>query len=181
MSVTLYTGPMFSGKTSALISHYVEGETVAFKHSTDLRYVSTEEIVSHDGLRIPATKLRWLPSVKDHIFDGKKAVLIDEGQFFDHHPPDERSLNVACLLYAQAGLNVYVSALNGTSEMGQWKTVSDLIPICDEIHHLKAKLCMRCRKRAAPFTAVKRGELKSGQVLVGGSETYEPVCRCCFF
>jgi thymidine kinase len=106
-----------------------------------------------------------------------KTVLIDEGQFFRKGGDD--AFRKTCTAYANAGINVYISALNGTSEQEPWETVSDIIPICDEIHHLKAKLCMRCRKRAAPFTGLKRGQTKNGQIKVGGSDEYEPVCRFC--
>lgn len=77
--------------------------------------------------------------------------------------------------WASGGSRVYVSALNGKSDLTQWDSVSELIPICDEIMYIKATLCMRCRKNKASFTAVKRGVQKDGAVLIGGGETYEPV------
>jgi thymidine kinase len=175
MSLTLYIGPMFAGKTNSLIAKYVEGETLAFKNSIDKRYEDGARIVSHDGLSIPAWSYYNIPlfSITEMPL-GIKTVLIDEGQFFPN-------LREACEHYSGVlVMDVYVSALSGTSELGAWDSVSNIIPICDDIQHLKAKLCMRCHKRAAPFTAVKYGVVKKGTVKVGGSKDYDCVCRDCF-
>ena len=168
MSVTLYIGPMFSGKTTALVSKYVEGDTMSFKHTADDRYGYNSRIITHGGLSVPAKQVSVVPLV----VACKRVVLIDEGQFFCN-------IREAALHYARCGSDVYITALSGTSELGAWGNVSDLIPICDDVVHLKAPLCMRCRARPAPFTATKVGITKSGEVKVGGAETYEPVCRNC--
>lgn len=168
MSVTLYMGPMFGGKTSALIGHYVDGKTIAFKYMADKRYSDTA-IVSHDGIFIPATSCLQLPH---NIRGSYETVLVDEGQFFEN-------LREAVQAYISFGLKVYISALSGTSELTAWPKISEIIPICDDIVHLKARLCMRCRKRQAPFTAVKRGTQKKDQIEIGGADKYEPVCRFC--
>ncbi len=173
MSITLYTGPMFSGKTSALISKYVEGCTVCFKLVNDNRYEQeTPRICSHDGLSIPC--IDTPPEIDVSMAHGFDVVIIDEGQFFNN-------LVEVCVKLANMGVNVYVSALNGTSELGKWQTVSDLLPHCDDIIHLKAKLCMRCRKNPACFTALRQGIIKNGAISIGGIDKYEPVCRKCYF
>lgn len=168
MSITLYMGPMFSGKTSALIGHYVQDKTIAFKYTADKRYSDTA-IVSHDGLCIPATSCLQLPP---HVEGSYEIVLVDEGQFFGN-------LREAAQAYSSFGLKVYISALNGTSELSPWAAVSEVVPICDDVVHLKARLCMCCRKRQAPFTAIKKGTQKKDQIVIGGADKYEPVCRLC--
>lgn len=172
MSITLFTGPMFSGKTSALISKYVDGgSTLAIKPRMDTRY-SAEFITSHDGKRIPASLFStYLP--KENIAENVRIVLIDEGQFFFNLPE-------ACRYYAdELGLEVYVAALNGTSDMKPWPHVSHLIPVCDDIVHMKAKECSMCHQRSAPFTIYNVPGGKVGMVEIGGADKYSPVCRTC--
>jgi thymidine kinase len=176
MPVTLYIGPMFSSKTTTLIGQYAEGDTIAYKFSADKRY-SADAIVSHDGLSIPATSCDLLPVLEDKVRDRYgmplfETVLIDESQFFEN-------LREAVGSYVKLGLKVYITALSGTSELTPWQRVSEILPICDDIVHLKAKLCMRCHRHQAPFTAVKKDAQKIGLVDIGGADKYEPVCGRC--
>ena len=168
MSVTLFLGPMFSGKTTALIARYNK-DAIAFKHTIDRRDAE-DVIVSHNGLTIPARAMHELPE----SCGGARTVLIDEGQFFN-----AETITYAVQRYAAEGADVYISALNGTSERTQWETVSELLPLCDDIQFMKAKLCMRCRAAPAPFTALKHLGKKAGKIMVGDSAEYLPVCRAC--
>ena len=132
----------------------------------------TCEIKSHDGISIPAIAKETLYCGKSTLPDGTKRVLIDEGQFFS-------DLAVGCVYYLSLGIDVYVAALNGTSERKPWQSVSRLIPHVDKITHLSATRCSICRKRRAPFTAVAEGCVKSTEVEIGGADKYIPVCRYC--
>ena len=173
MSVTLYIGPMFSGKSSMLVSLYRAGDTMAFKYFDDNRYSDKEEIITHNGMHIPATaSCGYIIPLIFELEQRVKTILIDEGQFFEN-------LREACIHYSNMNLNVVVAALNGTSEQTPWNNISSLLPICDRIEHLRAPLCMRCCKHEAPFTAVKRGATKTRLVDIGGADKYEPVCRSC--
>lgn len=174
MSITLYLGPMFASKTTALLDKYVDKKTLAIKPILDDRFsaISASAIFTHDGLSIPCITMETHMKFIEH--DIPEIVLIDEGQFFTN-------LAEACGFFAAKGCRVYVAALSGTSECRPWKPVSDLIPICDEIVHCKAKLCNRCRRGKASFTALRPEEgVKKGDILIGGAEKYEPVCRECW-
>jgi len=170
--IKLYIGPMFSGKTSKLISKYTgPEECLAIKPTQDTRCLATE-IKSHDGITIPAIAIPRLDSDKPEISLTIQRVLVDEGQFF----PD---LALGCMQLVSMGIDVYVAALNGTSEREPWPSVSALIPHADKIEHVTAVRCSICKKRRAPFTAVKKGCEKTGTVMIGGAESYFPVCRNC--
>jgi thymidine kinase len=54
--------------------------------------------------------------------------------------------------------------------------VVELVPHCDSVEKLRAN-CSQCMEpRTAIFTARLRGK-GSRQVYVGGTETYQPLCR----
>jgi thymidine kinase len=77
---------------------------------------------------------------------------------------------------ANCGKIVIISALNGTFEKKGWANILELIPLCEKIKKLSAvcKLCMA----NANFTFRTCGS--HSQQLIGGSESYMPLCRECF-
>jgi thymidine kinase len=74
--------------------------------------------------------------------------------------------------------HVIVSGLDGTYERKPFIEVLKLIPIADEVIRLNA-LCIRCcNGTLASFS--KRIVQDTNIELVGGTESYIPVCRSCF-
>src|SRR5215813_7430273 len=78
-------GPMFSGKTDALIDRYEaareRGRTVlAVKPERDSRHPA-DRIVSHSGREVPASSVGRADDVRDEA-SSADLVLIDEIQFF---------------------------------------------------------------------------------------------------
>jgi thymidine kinase len=170
--IKLYIGPMFSGKTSKLISKYTgPNDCVVIKPAKDTRCQSTE-IRSHDGIAIPAIAIDRLYYDRPYLPPTTRRILIDEGQFFNE-------LSMGCMFFISLGIDVYVAALNGTSERKPWGAVTYLIPHADKIKHMTAVRCSMCMKKRAPFTALKEGLVKDEEVMIGGAESYIPVCRTC--
>lgn len=189
--IKLYIGPMWGGKTSKLISKYIsESESFGVKPDLDTRGAASM-ITSHDGLTIPARRFKTLSEIFDPKTmtvstdcvlyrcpppSGIRQILIDEGQFF----PD---LAQVVDLLADLGYNMYIAALNGRSDQTAWDPVSQIIPIAENIIHMHAAKCMRCRKRSAAYTAIKRevenAGVKKGGVLIGAGDIYEPICGVC--
>ncbi len=60
--------------------------------------------------------------------------------------------------------------------MERFGDLLDLIPLCNEVEKLSA-VCGICKGRAS-FTK-RIGNTDDEQVIIGGSETYIPVCRNC--
>jgi len=166
---------MFSGKTETLISYarrytLAKKKIVLVKYSGDTRY-DAENICSHNRTQIKATFSCSLltPLLEEKVVEEADVVLIDEGQFFKDAP-------AVCDFLARQGKVVIVAALNGTYQRKPFPIVSELIPLAEEITHLKA-VCSVCGEDAH-YT--KRTVAGDGVELIGGAESYEPRCRGCF-
>ena len=75
------------------------------------------------------------------------------------------------------GKIIIVSGLSATYKMEPFDTMSKLISIADEIIHVKS-VCTSCYEDAS-FTL--RTSSSTDLVDIGGSDSYRPVCRICFF
>lgn len=188
--LTLIDGPMFADKTTTLIQlikSYIQSVGVSpksaditvIKPTTDDRY-AVNEIVSHNGLRYPATGCK-----PDELLDllGKIAkaigplaklinskIFIDEGHFF-------KNLHKAVQTCLEAGIDVVVSGINIDymgSPFPEMKKLEDIA----KTHILCSAYCNECG-RLARFTKM-RPEIDhpedSSVVVVGGAEKYAPYC-----
>lgn len=178
--IQLIIGPMFAGKTTELfrrINRYSNKNCICFKHISDNRYDSNS-IVTHDDQSISAISCKKL---FDYILRISKydIIGIDEGQFF----PD---LTDFCEKMANSGKTVIVAALNGDFKRNPFLNISNLIPLAEEILHLKA-ICTSCNsfQTSASFTYRKPLSCKESsedtQIIIGGKDLYLPVCRSCYF
>ena len=69
-----------------------------------------------------------------------------------------------------------LSALSGTWEKKGWANILELIPLCEKVKSLSA-ICQGCSANAH-FTF--RTVAGNSQELIGGSESYMPLCRECY-
>jgi thymidine kinase len=177
-SLTVYTGPMYSGKTSALIAELEEGiedqrKILIVKPAIDNRY-SEEDIVSHDGTSLQKTtghKVKRL-SVDEEILlvdmIDVELLLIDEAQFF----------TTLCFDWVQEylnrGIDVVAVGLDMDSEGKPFGSMPHLLSIANNIYKLSG-VCSVCGFEATR-TFRKLTASSSNQVLIGGNETYEPRC-----
>ena len=170
----LIFGPMFSGKTSKLITLYQHNKvagipTCVINYEEDNRYHPTL-LSSHDKRMIPCLKVGMIQRVIDEhpeVMKEKKVFIINEGQFF----PD---LYKCVRFLVRKGKSVYVGGLDGDYQMKKFGQILDLVPIADEVEKLHA-ICMQCKK-PAPFT--RRLSCETVQKVIGSSN-YIPVCRNC--
>ena len=89
MSLDIIIGPMFSGKSSrilSIVSRYeaIKTPILVIKHSSDTRYVFGEtDIVTHDQRRVPSLSVQDLfyEEVMDRI-GTYQVIIVDEAQFF---------------------------------------------------------------------------------------------------
>jgi thymidine kinase len=177
MSIELIVGPMFSGKTKALLRRIrtLEQDSsnilLCITHSDDDRYTTEHRIISHDGDSHVALAARELmPIVSSHLYKNATHLVIEESQFFPDLFP-----------FVKQGADAHHKAflcggLDGDYMRGPFGQLMDLVPHCDTIQKLKAN-CTRCSEPGtAIFTARRRGK-SSDQVYIGGKEAYEPMCR----
>jgi thymidine kinase len=170
--IEIIYGPMFSGKTTEMYRRIrrhslAKKNCLVIKYRKDTRY-SEEMLSTHDRVMMEAVSCSVLSEVLN-VVQHVNVIGIDEGQFY----PD---LIDFCESMANQGKIVIVSALDGTFERKPFRNVLELIPKAESVVKLNA-VCMLCggvasfSKRLVDSTAVE---------LIGGAETYAPVCRKCF-
>lgn len=179
MSLEVIIGPMFAGKSSAILQRVKREQCIGTKtlivtSCLDTRYTTNVNLVkTHDSQVVEAIALTALDNILElKEFNEASLIVIEEAQFF-----------IGLYTIVKDMVEVYkkhviVVGLDGDSERKPFGEILQLIPLCDTVTKLKA-LCKRCAplKRDALFTAciVKKG--KEEQICVGGNETYEAVCR----
>ena len=168
-------GPMFSGKTSALVDvykHYVlyNKNVCIVNYEMDKRY-SNDKLMTHDKVGIDCIFLERLSDMKLNSYD---IILVNEGQFF------EDIVDVVRKWVDQDGKRVHIAALDGNFRREPFQVISELIPLCDSLQKRKA-LCIDCKDGTdAIFSLRYNNKGTTDVVQIGGSDTYKPVCRGCY-
>ena len=179
-SITLYTGAMFSGKTTALlhlktILSKLRAAYIVMKPAIDTRYNQSGEspaIVSHNQDRFKAlpTEKGALINLYPEDYWRATHILIDEAHIFD-----PESLVDFCKKAADKdSKHVIIAAVNhGTTGEPVFAGINKLVPLADRVHRLRAP-CTICG-RDAPFTI--RTTPVTNNNWVGGAEMYASLCR----
>ena len=179
-SCQLIFGPMFSGKTTKLMSKCrtyaisgkecvivrplidtrVTGKSVIFTHAKGSETVDFHvEMVGIDQSSLPST----------YKYD---VIGIDEGQFMCNLDSIVKDL-------LKRNKIVIIAALNGKYDTTSWEPVSNTIPFCNEIKLLKS-ICSICGIWRATTTKLK-DEHANNPNLIGGEEKYIALCVSCRF
>lgn len=191
MSLTVYTGPMFSGKTTAMlqeISRYTdiskEHKALIINHTIDNR---NEELIisSHSSIYntlndkidvISSDNLSDI-NVTDYVVIG-----IDESNFF-------QDLSSVVQTWLNLEKHIICVGLDGNYKMEKFGKIHELLSISDKFVKLNA-ICSICLKELiakgqiitpfnmtpAPFT--RRINMENNREIdIGGSDKYMAVCR----
>lgn len=175
-NVTLYTGPMFSGKTESIIKNVVEIESKGdvtcqcFKPSIDNRFHEAE-IRSHSGFAIHATSVSNATQIKEMVNPSTKTIIIDEVQFFD------QEIITTIKYLKNKNKEIYISGLNLDYKQEPFKITKEVSEIADKIHEMTSS-CHVCHA-PAQYTYRKPGK-GNDLVLIGGNELYEARCQSCY-
>jgi thymidine kinase len=182
-------GPMFAGKSTYLINTIQSlldnsipiEDILIINHTSDKRYSDKSEICTHDNKKMPSVSLNMLEEVFISIdsidsndsnnnidITNKKYIFIDEGQFFTDL---YRTVKTLLIKYKKT---IYIGGLDGDYKQTPFyvSRLFDLIPYATTVTKLTSK-CVECNE-IAPFT--KRIIHSEQQILVGGSDSYKPVC-----
>jgi thymidine kinase len=174
--LTVVVGSMFSGKSTELQRQgkrkEIAGQRVLyFKPKKDSRY-TPEAISTHDGSDVKAL-------VCEHVDDifimsqqlSPSVVCIDEVQFFSKDV-------VAVIEYLlRRGIDVVVAGLDLDRFGEPFGAIPELMCRAEEVVKVRA-VCSSCGEDAW----VSAGKFKSDeQVVVGEKESYEPLCRSCYY
>jgi thymidine kinase len=169
---------MYAGKTTALIAEIEAGieeqkTLLVIKPVIDNRYAE-EDIVSHDGTSLQKTtghkvqRLGVLEFLEKKDLEKIDLLLIDEAQFFG--PLCTTYISE----YLKAGIDVVAVGLDLDSEGKPFGSMPHLLSLANNVYKLVG-VCSVCGDEATR-TFRKLTVSSTEQVLIGGSETYEPRC-----
>ena len=147
----LYTGPMFSSKTTKLLMQadkrfYQKQKVIAFKSRMDDRYSQVGEIVTHNFNKIPAHLIssgdEMLLKIADHTESGENVdcVIIDELFLIEGGA-------AACLALYKKGYDVVVASIDLSFTGEPFHEIKELMPYCTRIVKCKS-VCSICQKDA---------------------------------
>ena len=179
-TLTVVAGPMFAGKTSALIARIVEAldrhqqPVVIVKPAMDNRYAEAA-IVTHDGVAHPA-----LPIASEHdLFaavaeaaarvQGPVHVFADEVQFLEA-PHFHGSFHEAVHALLVAGNDVTCGGLDCDWRGMPFDVSARLLAMADHVE----KLTARCAVTGLPAQKTYKKSPDATRIAVGAGDTYEP-------
>jgi thymidine kinase len=171
--IEVVCGGMFSGKTEELIrrlrrAQYARQTVEIFKPAVDTRY-SEAEVVSHDARSIRSTPVESSSAIL-LMATGVDVVGIDEAQFFDD------GLTGVCRQLADNGVRVIVAGLDMDYLGKPFGPMPALMATAEYVTKVHA-ICVRC---GAPANHSHRTASDDRLVLLGETDSYEPLCRHCF-
>ena len=173
--LTVIVGPMYSGKTTELLSYleiYKLGKkkTLLFKPALDVRY-GTDVVKTHSGLEAQAVSVEFSKDMLPHLQETIDAVFIDEVQFFD------KDLIKVVRKLLDENVNVFCAGLDMTFKQNPFETTMLLLALANEVIKKRA-VCHVCGEHNATLT-YKISDNDS-EIDVGGKEKYIAVCRDCY-
>lgn len=131
-------------------------------------------LVTKAGEKYPSLELDSARQVEDAV-EGFGAVWIDEPMLFDH----EADL-FGAVVDIRTRMPVLISGCSATSELEPFLTsFPKLISIADDVVWRKSD-CDECGRMNHASRAFYLLGQKSEKIVVGGEESYEPLCPSCW-
>lgn len=194
--ITVYTGPMFSGKTQALMARLQSKQrahknVLVVKPALDDRYDSIDEIVVKQKTAQRFEKHASMAAYPIRSVEDLGALIrridpdiigIDEAQFFD----EEFSAALDTIAHRSGGtvggtpiernLEVYLAGLDLDAWAKPFGPMPHLLAIADRVEKFTAN-CFQCGQDAR-FTQKIGGS--AGLIEVGADDLYEARCGACW-
>ena len=168
--IKVFTGPMFSGKSDALLNEYDKkyhkSRILLFKPLIDTRDLGV--VKTRNGKEIEAILIEDLSDIKKYLNDKITTIFIDEANFL------KGDINVLNELSIMNDLDIFIAGLNMTSEQKPFGLMPQILAIADEIVIMHAS-CNDCN-RDAYFTYYEGTKNKT--ILVGSSGYIALCARC---
>jgi thymidine kinase len=181
--ITIYTGPMFSGKTQALMARLqsklrAHKTVLVVKPALDNRYDSVDEIVvkqktaqrfeKHASMAAsPIKNAAQLATLMTEI--NPHVLGIDEAQFFG----DDFAVALAAMARER---EVYVAGLDLDAWAKPFGPMPQLLAVADRVEKFTAN-CFQCGQDAR-YTQKIGGS--GGLIEVGADDLYEARCGLCW-
>jgi thymidine kinase len=165
MPLEIVVGPMFAGKTSYALDwiYKQSGTGLVLKPRIDSRYRSNV-IVSHSGEMYPC---KYVDEVTSYELSVVEYIVIDEAQFVP---------NIRSIIEPVLNKKILLVGLDADSDRQPFGELLNCIPLASKITKLTGE-CYICKN---PSTSTFRVIQSNERVLIGGSESYIPVCNSCF-
>lgn len=203
-SITIYSGPMFAGKSESLIGLLnTRGKYTSkflIKHSVDTRACNGMMLSTHGNKKITCFNIgqvttsddeecmmKVLEDVKDVLScNGKVLVCVDEGQFYGDELP--KFLTILRDDKAYEHVTCVVAMLDYTFERKPFP----MYLRCKEIVSKEVKMTSDCKHpkcrnpiKTATFSKLLKqkdfaGKGDGNTVIIGGSDLYQSSCEECF-
>lgn len=171
--IEVICGSMFSGKTEELIrrlkrAKIAKQKVEIFKPEVDIRY-DEMAVVSHDSNQIHSTPVPSSANIPLLIND-EDVVGIDEAQFFD------MNLVAVCNQLASQGIRVIVAGLDMDYKGVPFGPIPALLATAEYVTKVHA-ICVNCGNLANHSHRIADNDKL---VMLGETDSYEPLCRDCF-
>lgn len=181
----LFVGPMFSGKSTRLISIFnkyklCEMNPLFINHNNDLERSTTrlggkcsKSCSTFDNIAVTCNytnSCAEIIALKEYA--DCTAIFINEGQFFE-------DIYTGVLQMIEDNKHVYICGLDGDFSKNVFSMdMLKLVPHCDNVTKLKS-ICGLCKNGShAIFT--KRMNDNINKICIGDGDIYMPVCRKCY-
>jgi thymidine kinase len=168
MTINVYLGPMFSGKTTHLMSLFNYYGGIILDHTKDETRINKKDTFkSHNNIEMECYKVNKLKSFMTEVGTNERNIFINEAQFFD-------DLYEFVLEY-ENDKNIYIFGLDGDFNRKPFGQILNVIPLADYVKKFKG-MCKICSndslfsKRIVPNTE---------QYLLDET-AYIPTCRDCY-
>ena len=189
MTVTLYTGSMFSSKTRTLIN---KAERSAIRNRKyKIFYPSccsngkAGEVYSRANITMPAIAIQEVVDIFLHIDNTIEDIYIDEIQFLGSNFSEIEDLVNLIKYCEKKNINLYFAGLDLDYRGEAFVVTKEIMPYADKIKKLSA-VCTECYSE----NARKSLRTKNGKPCAFNEETliernnveysYRPVCNTCY-
>lgn len=184
MTLEIYMGPMYAGKTSKMIQMYESNRctqkiAIDYEMNTRKSNVTFSSIQNHNSHELmDCYKTKFLAHLKDESYYDEQFkyyqsflhaqyIYINECQFF----PDLKEMVISWL---KQGKHIYLYGLDGDFKMDLFGQTSMLIPYCSYIEKLKG-ICKLCSNPSV----VSHRTSTDMQVFLPNADNYIPLCLKC--
>jgi len=169
----LYCGPMFSSKTTGLLSsvdrfRYQNKKVIAFKPKLDDRY-DKDNICTHSGWKLPANCIKEGSDILEKLAEmdeNPNVIAVDEAFMIP-------GVAKVLIWLFRNGYSIVVSSLDLSATGKAFDEIEQMLPWATTVEKRSA-VCTVCN-RDAHYSYKK--QLGGNEIEVGGDELYEPRCH----
>ena len=173
MSLEIYVGPMFAGKTTKMIYMVLENQSndkIAIDYQEEDE-ICIRKLCNHNNIALKnvySTKYLEKLWKEDNTMVRAKHVYINECQFF----MDLKPFVLECLKQEK---NVYLFGLDGDFRQNTFGQTMELIPFCNHLEKITG-ICQNCNNDSV----ISYRKTANQELYLLDSTCYIPLCLLCY-